>query len=205
MNGEPGRLTLITPPAFDSPAFAPRLAAALAAGGVNCVRLAMDAGEDALRAAVAALQPVCAAAEVALIIADHPRLARALGLDGVHLSDGAPAAVRRARADLGPDAVVGADGAASRHRAMGVAEAGADYVSLRPVQAGSLGDGAQADPDLFAWWSEMIETPCVAEGGVTPDLAAALAPHADYVAARFSVWDAPDPAAAVRAYADALR
>jgi thiamine-phosphate pyrophosphorylase len=113
--------------------------------------------------------------------------------------------VRRARALLGPDAILGAHGGATRHRAMGAAEAGADYVSLGPVDAGGLGDGAEAGPELFAWWAEMIETPSVAEGGMTPARARALSDAADHVAARFSVWNAPEGhAAAAAAYAAAL-
>jgi thiamine-phosphate pyrophosphorylase len=199
------RLYLVTPPAFDPAAFAGALAAALDAGGVACVRLDVAGGEAAIRAAAAALKPVCAARDAPLTLADHPRLAKELGLDGVHLRDGGPAAVKAARALVGEAAIVGAWAGASRHRGMLAAEAGADYVSLGPVRAGALGDGAEADAELFAWWSEIIETPCVAEGGLTPEIAAALAGSADFFAPRSSVWERPDsPAAAVCAYRAAL-
>jgi len=198
-------LYLVTPPAFAPGPFAERLAEALAAAEIACVRLALEAGEAELRAAADALRPVCAARDVPLVIAAHVRLVGPLRLDGVHLPDGSPAAVRAARAALGAEAIVGASGGAARHRAMTAAEAGADYVSLHPVSAGALGDGAEAGPELFAWWAEMIETPCVAEGGLSPEIARALRATADFVAPRFSVWDAPEgPAAAVAAYAAAL-
>jgi thiamine-phosphate pyrophosphorylase len=199
------RLCLITPAAFDPPAFAPLLALALDAGGVACVRLALAGDEAAIRAAAAALAPVCAARDTALILADHPRLAAELRLDGVHLRDGGPAAIRAARALLGEEATVGAWGGASRHRAMLAAEAGADYVALGPVSAGALGDGTEADAELFAWWADMIETPCMAEGGLTPATAAALGATADFYAPRSSVWGAEGgPAAGVRAWRAAL-
>lgn len=199
------RLYLVTPAAFDPTRFAALLEAALEAGGVACVRLDLAGGETAIRAAAAALKPVCAARDVPLTLAEHPRLAKELNLDGVHLREGGPAAVKAARALLGEDAIVGAWAGASRHRGMVAAEAGADYVSLGPVQAGALGDGAEADAELFAWWAEIIETPCVAEGGLTPEIAAALAATADFFAPRSSVWDHADgPAAAVRAYRAAL-
>jgi thiamine-phosphate pyrophosphorylase len=204
--GDAPRLYLITPPAFEPAAFAPLLAAALDAGGVACVRLDLVGDEAAIRRAAGALRPVCVARDVALVIADHLRLVGPLGLDGVHLADGSAAAVRRAREALGPEAIVGAGAGASKHRGMTAAEAGADYVALGPVAAGALGTGEEADADLFAWWSEMIETPSVAEGGLTLDAARALAPLADFLAPREAVWDAPEgPAAAVRAFADALR
>jgi thiamine-phosphate pyrophosphorylase len=88
---------------------------------------------------------------------------------------------------------------------MTAAEAGADYVALGPVAAGALGDGTEATDELFAWWAEMIETPSVAEGGLTVETARRLAGIADFFALRRSVWEAPEgPAAAVRAYAAAI-
>jgi thiamine-phosphate pyrophosphorylase len=198
-------LYLVTPPAFDPTAFADSLAAALDAAPVACVRLALDGAEAEIRAAADALQPVCAAREVALVIADHVRLVKPHGLDGVHLPGAAAKAVRAARAEIGAERTVGAWAGASRHWGMTAAEAGADYVALGPVAAGALGDGVEASPELFAWWAEVIETPVVAEGGMTPEMARALAGSVDFIAARMSVWGHPDgPAAAVRAYAAAL-
>ena len=198
-------LYLITPPAFETAAFADALGRALDAGPVACLRLALDAPEDAIRRAADALRPVCAARDVALLIAEHARLVAPHGLDGVHLATGAAKAVRAARAEVGPERSVGAWGGVSRHWGMTAAEAGADYVALGPVAAGALGDGREAEPALFQWWAEMIETPVVAEGGVTPAAARTLAPWADFVAARAGVWDHPEgPAEGVRAYLAAV-
>ena len=88
----------------------------------------------------------------------------------MHLSDGARQ-VRAVRKALGADAIVGAFAHASRHDGLTAGEIGADYVSFGPVGATGLGDGSTAPLDLFEWWSEMIEVPVVAEGGLTPDLA----------------------------------
>ncbi len=200
------RLYLITPPVFEPAPFAAALAAALDAGPVACVRLDLAAADEAaIGRAVDALKPVAEARDVALVLADHVTLARSLGLDGAHLRDASAAAVREARKTLGPDAVVGAFAGASRHKGMVAAEAGADYVALGPVRAGALGDGTEADAALFEWWDEVIETPSVAEGGLTPEIAPSLAGCADFLAPRMSVWTHPDgPAAAVRAYAAAL-
>ena len=81
-----------------------------------------------------ALRPVAHARDVPLVVADHFRLAARLGLDGVHLSDGARQ-VRAARKALGKDAIVGAFARASRHDGLTAAEIGADYVSFGPVGA----------------------------------------------------------------------
>ena len=202
---KPPHICLITPPAFEPEAFAPLLAAALDTVEVACVRLRLaGAGEAALTRAAGHLLAVCHAREAALVIEDHFRLVVPLGLDGVHLAQ-PRAHVREVRNALGRERIVGAFGGATRHDAIAAAEAGADYVSLGPVAAGSLGDGAEAGEALFEWWAEMIEVPSMAEGGLTPANAGALAGLADFVAPCRSVWEAGDgPEAALRAYRDAL-
>ena len=130
------------------------------------------------------------ARDVPLVVNDHHRLVGRLGLDGVHLSDGARQ-VRAVRKALGQDAIVGAFAHVSRHEGLTAGEIGADYVSFGPVGASDLGDGITAPLDLFQWWSEMIEVPVVAEGGLTPDLAAALAGSADFIALGAEIWTAP--------------
>jgi thiamine-phosphate pyrophosphorylase len=130
-------------------------------------------------------------------------LAEKLGLDGVHLLDGARS-VRAARKALGPDAIVGCFCGQSRHDGLNAAEYGADYVSFGPI-SGALGDGAVADPDLFAWWSEVIEVPVVAEGGLTPDWVANLSGMTDFFAVGEEIWNTEDPVAALRAIEMAMR
>jgi thiamine-phosphate pyrophosphorylase len=196
------RLYLITPP-NPGTGFADRLAAVLDRGRIACVRLQMEGGEAAIRAMADALRPVCVARDVPLVIADHVRLVGPHGLQGVHLTDAGPQAVRAARQALGAEAIVGAFGGTTRHKAMLLAEAGADYVSLGPVRAGALGDGREADAELFGWWDAMIETPSVAEGGLKPTDAAL---RADFLAPRLSIWEHPDgPEAALKAWLDAVR
>ena len=92
---------------------------------------------------------------------------------------------------------------ASRHDGLTAGEAGADYVAFGPVRDDGLGDGAVAEHDLFAWWSEMIEVPVVAEV-VDVDAARALAPVVDFVVPDPGIWTQEDPAAALRRIADAL-
>ena len=110
---------------------------------------------------------------------------------------------RKARADLGPDAIVGSFCGASRHEGLVAGENGADYVSFGPVGQTGLGDGTAADPELFQWWSEMIEVPVVAEGGLTDTLVRRLAPIADFLALGEEVWTAEDPLVALKSLAAA--
>lgn len=185
------RLYLVTPPLSDGADFAGALDAALSAASAACVRLRFAAADEELIRRVAdPLREVCHGHDVALVATDHFRLVRSLGLDGVHLEN-PRISIRDAREALGPDAIVGGFAGASRHQGMNLAEAGADYVSFGPVTKSALGDGEIADPELFEWWSEMITTPVVAEGGVTLALAAALAPHADFIAGGAAVWSHP--------------
>jgi thiamine-phosphate pyrophosphorylase len=191
------QIYLVSPPEIDA-GFPDRLAALLDARPVACLRLALATrDEDTLIRAADAVRGVTEARDVALVIAEHVALAERLGLDGVHL----PGArgVRAARKALGADAIVGAYCGASRHDGMNAGEAGADYVAFGPCSGAGLGDGQIAGPDLFAWWSEMIEVPVVAEGGLTQDVVRALWPITDFLALGEEVWRADDPAAALRA------
>ena len=81
---------------------------------------------------------------------------------------------------------------------MSAGEAGADYVCFGPVGLSGLGDGAVAEPDLFQWWSEMIEVPIVAEGGLTTDLVRTLTPITDFFGIGDEIWTSEDPVAALR-------
>ena len=128
--------------------------------------------EDEVARAADALRPVCHARDVPLVVADHFRLAGRLGLDGVHLerrrAPGArrPQGARRRRhrrrlrprlAPRRPD-----------RRPRSAPTTSASARSARPASA----TARTAPLELFEWWSEMIEVPVVAEGGLTPDLAA---------------------------------
>ena len=191
---ETPRLYLITPPTFD-PDLPDVLASLLDAFDIACLRLTLAAaGEDEVARAADALRPVAHARDVPLVVTDHFRLVPRLDLDGVHLTDGSRQ-VRAARKALGTDAIVGAFAHTSRHDGMTAAEIGADYVSFGPVGDTGLGDGVLAPLDVFRWWSEMIETPVVAEGALDTALAADLAPVADFLALGPEVWthiDGPD-------------
>jgi len=201
---ETPQIYLISPPDIDLSAFPGRLASVLDAVPVACVRLALATrSEDAIRRAADAAREVTHARDVALVIETHFILAEQLGLDGVHLTDGSRS-VRKARTTLGPDAIVGAFCGGSRHDGMTAGEAGADYVAFGPVGASALGDAGRAEDELFDWWSQMIEIPVVAEGGLTADTVARLAPVTDFFGIGAEIWDHDDPVAALRDLTAAL-
>lgn len=192
------QIYLITPPAFEPQDFAERMARILDDLPIACIRLGMATqDEDAIARAADALRAQAHARDVALVIERHQQLVAPLGLDGVHLPDGA-GGVRRARAALGGDAIVGAFCATSRHAGMTAGEAGADYIAFGPVGETTLGDGSRAEHALFEWWSQMIELPVVAEGALTKVLVESLAPVTDFFAVGEEIWRADDPRAALR-------
>ncbi|MCI5094908.1 MAG: thiamine phosphate synthase [Rhodobacteraceae bacterium] len=195
---EQPQIYLITPPSFELSRFPDQLGRVLDETEIACVRLDMASrDEDTLSRAGDALREVCHARDVAVVVSDHQILAERLGMDGVHLSDSAKS-VRTARKALGPDAIVGSFCGASRHDGLVAGEAGVDYVSFGPVGLSGLGDGQQAELDLFQWWSEMIEVPIVAEGGLNEELVRSFAPYTDFFGIGDEIWREEDPAAALK-------
>jgi thiamine-phosphate pyrophosphorylase len=202
------RLYLVTPPAFEPAAFADSLSRALDAGDVACVQLRLkDVSDDAIRRACDVLRPIAQDRGVAFIMNDRPDLALAAGCDGVHVGqDDTP--YPEARRIVGNDTIVGVSCNASRHLAMIAGEAGADYVAFGPFFASPTKEnpGFLADVGLIEWWSEMMEVPSVAIGGITPANCAPLVrAGADFLAVVSAVWDHPDgPDAGVRDFSRAI-
>ncbi len=194
---EQPQLYLLTPPVFDLSTFPDQLASILDAYDIACMRLSLAThDEDRIARAADACRAVAHARDVAIVVTDHTGLAERLGLDGVHLSN-AKQSVRDARKALGPDAIVGSYCGASRHDGLSAGEAGADYVAFGPITP--FGDVAAAEDDLFQWWSDVVEVPVVAEGGLSKESIARLAPITDFFAIGEEIWTADDPVAAFAA------
>jgi thiamine-phosphate pyrophosphorylase len=149
------------------------------------------AGEHVLTEAVA--KPVVDLAQskgVAALISSDVVLARALDADGVHLpwSKEPQAGYAAAREALGASFIVGADAGRSRHDAMMLGEAGADYVGFGIP--GHVEDRAAArvrQLDLIAWWAEIFEVPVIAFDVETAEEANDLAEAgADFIAVRIA-------------------
>ena len=150
------------------------------------------------------LQSICAAREVAFIVNDDVALAKRLGADGVHLGqgDGDP---REAREDLGREAQIGVTCHDSRHLALEAGEAGADYVAFGAFFPSETKETShRAEIELLEWWSEMVELPSVAIGGITPaNCAPLIKAGADFLAVSGAVWSG-DEVAAVKAFVEQI-
>jgi thiamine-phosphate pyrophosphorylase len=193
------RLYLFTPrlSLADLDAFAPRFAAALAGGDVASAlaRLAPGAEGDAKRI-VARLADSAAAAGVALLVENDPRLAARAGADGAHVA-GAGAELLQALASLQPERIVGAGHLRLRDDAMSAGEAGADYVLFGEPRPDGWTPPLTETLDRVGWWAEIFETPCVAFAATLDAVAPLAAVGADFVALGDAVWSAPSPEAAV--------
>ncbi|GHC62887.1 thiamine phosphate synthase [Gemmobacter tilapiae] len=204
MNEERPQIYLITPPTFDLAVFPGLLGRVLDGVDVACLRLAVATRDEEMIARAAdALREVTHQRDVAIVIEKHALLVERLGLDGVHLTDGGKN-LRSLRKDLGADAIIGAFCGNSRHEGMGAAEAGADYVAFGPVGASLLGSGEMAEADLFGWWSEMIEVPVVAEGGLSVEKVRELAGMTDFFGIGDEIWGSDDPLARLKALVAAM-
>lgn len=181
--------------------FPERLARALDAGPVAAFQFRVkDIDEHEAARLAAPLQEICAAREVAFIVNDSISLAKRIKADGVHLGqdDGT---VEEARQRLGRDAQIGVTCHNSRHLAMEAGEAGADYVAFGAFFPTTTKQTEhRAEPELLSWWQELMEIPCVAIGGITPDNCAALVEAgADFLAVSGAVWNG-DEVQAVQAF-----
>lgn len=177
-----------------------RVATVLAAGIALLQYRNKTAAPDLRRVQAAALLPLCRRHRVPLIINDDVELALRLGADGVHLGGG-DGDLRAARARLGADAIVGASCYADLARAARAADAGASYLAFGALfPSPTKPDAPRATPQLLRDAARFGLTR-VAIGGITADNAGiAIDAGADLIAVISGVFDAPDPAAAVRAY-----
>lgn len=197
------RLYLITPPRLDPGGFRDTLARALDGGDVAALQIRLkDVSDEEITRAVETLAPIAQSRDVAVILNDRPDLARRLGCDGVHVGQ-SDTPYAEARRILGADAMIGVTCHDSRHLAMEAAEAGADYVAFGAFFSSNTKDArARAEPTLLSVWQQVMQTPCVAIGGITVEAARGLAAAgADFLAVSSGVWDhQAGPAAAVAAF-----
>ena len=200
------RLYLITPPSLPVD-FPEMLAAALDAGDVAALQLRLkDVDDDAIRRAVDLVRPIAHARSVALILNDRPDLAVETGCDGAHVgTDDMPLA--DARRVLGRGLQLGVSCYDSRDLALRAGEANADYVAFGAFfSSGTKTTGYRADTDLLSWWSELMELPVVAIGGIDAvNCGELVRAGANFLAVIGAVWGHPGgPGAGVRAMVGAI-
>ncbi len=199
----PRGLYLVTPGVADTARLVARVDAVLPSAVLLQYRNKSASPELAAEQA-SALQALCTAQGVPLIVNDDATLAARVGAAGVHLgeTDGGLAA---ARAALGADAILGASCYDDLDLARAAVTGGASYVAFGALFPSSTKPLARcATPELLKA-AAGLGVPRVAIGGIGPDnVHAAIDAGADLVAVISGVFDAPDPVAAARACAAAF-
>ena len=197
----PGRgLYAITPDEPDTNRLLARVETVVRAGA-SWLQYRNKRASDDLRAEQAlALQSLCSRFKVPLIINDDWALAAAVGAAGAHLGED-DGELALARHELGPGAILGASCYNDLKLARQAVFAGATYVAFGTFFASPTKPNArQASPELLCE-AASLGVPRVAIGGITPDNARPLIEAgAEFIAVISGVFDAPDPAAATRAY-----
>jgi thiamine-phosphate pyrophosphorylase len=196
----PRGLYLITPDETDTARLLARVSPLLGAG-VTWLQYRNKRADATLRREQAlALQSLCEAAGVPLIVNDDAALTKQVGAAGVHLGeeDGDIAA---ARALLGDDAIIGAscyDDLARAHRAVA---AGASYVAFGAFFPTRTKTTARRATTQLLNDAKPLGVPIIAIGGITPgNVQPIIEAGADLIAVVGGVFDAPDPVVAIREY-----
>lgn len=156
----------------------PRLAALLRAAPFESVLIKPQPGRTLDASMARTLVEAAQANHCAVLIASDARLARTLRADGVHLAWSADIAEHysEARSLLGQRGIIGGSAGGSRHEAMVLAEAGADYIGFGLEPSGTTAAEAHENrAGLIEWWAEIFQVPCVAFDVATAEDAAALA------------------------------
>jgi len=174
--------------------------------GVTCVQLrAKHAVPDRVFEVATALQCICLARQVPLIINDFLDIAVDIGAVGVHLGvEDADPVLARGRG--GPGFIVGyspeTDGQVRAAKASGVS-----YLGIGPLFATATKPDAGAALGIgeLRRRRSLTSLPVVAIGGIGPaNVDAALSTGADGVAVVSSVLNAEDPASEVKALRSAI-
>lgn len=145
------------------------------AGGATFVQLRdKQAGEAALRAEAAELLALCRAAGVPFVVNDDVETALAVGADGVHVGQ-EDMACERARALLGPDAIIGVS-TQTVEQAQAAEAAGADYLGVGGVRGtATKPEAGVLTPEEFRAIVASVGIPVVAIGGIDAETVPVLA------------------------------
>ena len=194
-------LYAITPDLADTDDLLYRVRAALA-GGARVLQYRNKTADPQLRLTQArALQSLCSARGVPLIINDHLDVALTVDAAGLHLG-GDDGDIAAARARLGAGKLLGASCYDRLELAEAALAAGADHIAFGSFFASSVKPDAVRPPlDLVTRAKKRFAVPVIGIGGITPGNAPLLiSAGIDAVAVISAVFAAPDIEAAAREF-----
>jgi thiamine-phosphate pyrophosphorylase len=150
------------------------------------------------------------AKDIAVLLTPETGNAAKLGADGVHFpwAENIVVEFKAARQTAKSGAIVAADAGRSRHDAMELGEAGADYIAFGiPPHVDDREKAAERQLGLIRWWAELFELPCVAFD--VPDERAAhelAVAGADFIAVSIRTSDSEkDIADRLRSFSESIR
>ncbi|MBQ1450390.1 MAG: thiamine phosphate synthase [Eggerthellaceae bacterium] len=166
-------------------------------GGATFVQLReKDASHDEIVRLANELLPICRKAGVPFVIDDEVEIALEVGADGVHVGQD-DMACERARAMLGPDAIVGVS-AQTVEQALAAQAAGADYLGVGAlIPTPTKPDAVDVTFDELRAICDAVDIPVVGIGGLNARTVAQLkGSHVDGAAVVSAVFAAEDCKAA---------
>jgi thiamine-phosphate pyrophosphorylase len=160
---------------------------------------------DQLRCTAAKILPVCQAANVPLLLNDHPKCCLELGADGVHLGRD-DMSVAEARALFGPSKIIGATCYNNIAVARKAEHDGASYVAFGAIYSSSTKPSAPpARLQTLNDAKQSIRIPLVAIGGITPDNGAAVVTAGADMIAAISGLSNEHPAQSAQLYSNLFK
>lgn len=168
-------------------------------GGATFVQLReKDASRDEIIRLANELLPICRKAGVPFVIDDEVEIALEVGADGVHVGQD-DMACERARAMLGPEAIVGVS-AQTVEQALTAQAAGADYLGVGAlIPTPTKPDAVDVTFDELRAICDAVDIPVVGIGGLNARTVAQLkGSHVDGAAVVSAIFAAEDCKAAAR-------
>jgi thiamine-phosphate pyrophosphorylase len=190
------RLFLVSPANCDAESFPSSFELAAKAGDVASLLIRPTGTQNDTIDVISAVLAAGYEYNVAVLVDGDAEIAAESGADGVQIA-GDLEAYERSRTLLGSDRIVGFLSNGSRHAAMEVGEAGADYVAFDQSHALTIGSGdSREQVDPITWWSGLFEIPSVAFapadiGAVEPLVRAG----SSFIRPNDAMWSSPDRAA----------
>jgi thiamine-phosphate pyrophosphorylase len=196
------RLYLMTPSVADPATVRDALVTAVKSADVAAVLLRLAAADErTLINRAKLLTPLVQDRGTALLLDGLPDIVAHAGADGAHLTG--TEAFEAALSTLKPARIAGCGGLQTRHDAMVVAEAGADYVMFGEPDQRLHRPSLEAVVERVTWWAELFEIPCVGFAGGIEDVAPLAEAGAEFVA--LGDWTFTYPEGAAVAVAEAAR
>lgn len=195
-------MLIAPPPAAD---VAARLEAALSGGEVASLIIpGYDLDDASFQEHADRLTRIAQGVDVSSVVAGEPRIATRVHADGMHLEGNAEdlaGAVDKYQAKM----MVGCGGIKTRDDAMVLGEAEPDYVFFGKFGYDNKPEAHSRNLGLGAWWSEMMQIPCIVlAGNEVASVLDVANTGADFVAIGAAVFaEGKDPAKVI-AEANAL-